>query len=83
MKRVVLPLLMTQSLPSISTYFIHMIIERLNINQRKIQTTVHLPLCVYMELVEIAKREGVSLSELVRRALSTVYRVEEEGLDKN
>ena len=38
-------------------------------DNRSIATTISMPLCLYAELCEKARAEGISLSELVRRAL--------------
>jgi len=57
-----------------------MLVEKLNINERSIQTTVTFPLRLYVQLVEKAQREKVSLSEIVRRALFKELEKEQRDL---
>jgi len=57
-----------------------MLVEKLNINDRSIQTTVTFPLRLYVQLVEKAQREKVSLSEIVRRALFKELEKEQRDL---
>lgn len=46
-----------------------MLVEKFNLNERSIQTTVTFPLRLYVQLVEKAQAEKISLSEIVRRAV--------------
>lgn len=55
-----------------------MIVEKFNLAKRSIQTTITFPLALYVELIEEAQKEGVSLSELVRRALYKKFEKKKE-----
>jgi hypothetical protein len=47
-----------------------------NLEKRSVQTTVSFPLHLYIRLLERAKTEGISLSEIVRRGLLKELQVE-------
>jgi hypothetical protein len=44
-------------------------VETMDIYKRSIQTTITFPLGLYIQLLEQAKKERASLSEIVRKAL--------------
>ncbi len=59
-----------------------MIPERFDISQRSVQTTITFPLNLYIQLIEKAKSERASLSEIVRRALYKEFEKEQKDLRK-
>jgi len=63
-----------------------MVTEIANLGKRSVQTTVSLPLYLYIQLLEKAKNEHLSLSEIVRGALFKELErnsVEEDGENKD
>lgn len=46
-----------------------MLVEKTGLTRRSIQTTINFPFYLYVELIEKARTEGISLSEVVRRIL--------------
>ncbi|MGE5443933.1 MAG: hypothetical protein ACM3SR_04935 [Ignavibacteriales bacterium] len=46
-----------------------MLVEKTDLTRRSIQTTINFPFYLYVELIEKARTEGISLSEVVRRIL--------------
>jgi len=50
-------------------------------DNRSIGTTVSMPVWLYVQLLSRAKFEGVSLSELVRRALYKEFEMEKKQKD--
>lgn len=46
-----------------------MLVEKTDLTRRSIQTTINFPFYLYVELIEKARNEGISLSEVVRRIL--------------
>ena len=55
-----------------------MLIEKTDIFKRSIQTTITFPLSLYLQLVNKAKTEKVSLSELVRNAVLKQFETRKE-----
>lgn len=46
-----------------------MLVEKTDLTRRSIQATINFPFYLYVELIEKARTEGISLSEVVRRIL--------------
>lgn len=60
-----------------------MIIERMDIYKRSVQTTITFPLGLYIRLIEKAKKEKVSLSEIVRKAVFREFEKDEKKSTKS
>lgn len=58
-----------------------MIVERMDIYKRSIQTTITFPLGLYIQLLEKAKEERASLSEIVRKALFREFEIRKKKKD--